>query len=565
MKHLIYIGLVFLITISLTGCLSSEKEEKSDEKILIEATGNEKPFGEDRRIYKYDKEDGVINLYITVLSEKETGKNTPSFFDLNHWYDMNPISTDSPKLDVIIQEGNENGPQKNSFGYGTNKANASIQIRGNTNRLGNQKSYKIKLEDQAGLWLGQNTINLNKHQFDFTRVRNKLSFDYFKLIPNLTSLRTNFVRLYVKDLTSEPRNQHFEDFGLYTQIEQPNKRFLSSHGLDPNGHLYKATEFSFYKNPEQLKPENDPAFDEEQFESILEIKGSNDHEKLLSMLKDVNDYSVNINDIIEKHFDRDNYLTWLAVNILLGNHDTVTQNFYLYSPLNSSTWYFLPWDYDGAWDWEKQQQNMSAVTWEEGVSNYWGVVLHKRFLKDQRNVDELSQKIESLSKIITPSQTKEFLDHYYKIVHPYVSSSPDSDFLPIKIDQYKKYYYEMIHVPEKNKEKYYVNIQKPMPIFLQAHTTSNKVTVFEWEAAYDLQGDNVTYTFQLSKEPSFKKIVVEKKDIIDLNTTVSNLPKGIYYWKVISRDQYDHEQVAFDMYEDEEGQLFYGVQELIVN
>ena len=46
------------------------------------------------------------------------------------------------------------------------------------------------------------------------------------------------------------------------------------------------------------------------------------------MLTAVNDTSNDINDVIEEYFNRDNYLTWFAVNILTGNRDTINQNFF---------------------------------------------------------------------------------------------------------------------------------------------------------------------------------------------------------------------------------------------
>ena len=63
----------------------------------------------------------------------------------------------------------------------------------------------------------------------------------------------------------------------------------------------------------------------------------------------MNNEAMPINDVIAKHFDRKNYVTWLAMNMVLDNRDTNSQNFLLYSPRNSATWTFVPWDYDAAW------------------------------------------------------------------------------------------------------------------------------------------------------------------------------------------------------------------------
>ena len=60
----------------------------------------------------------------------------------------------------------------------------------------------------------------------------------------MTGLRTQFVHLYVRDLTTGS-GAAFEDYGLYTQVEQLNKTALKTHGLDRNGQLYKVNSFEF--------------------------------------------------------------------------------------------------------------------------------------------------------------------------------------------------------------------------------------------------------------------------------------------------------------------------------
>ena len=80
----------------------------------------------------------------------------------------------------------------------------------------------------------------------------------------------------------------------------------------------------------------------------LEVKGSQNHTKLINMLEAINDPLMPIEQTFERYFDADNYFNWMAFNILVGHTDTTSQNFYLYSPQNSEKWYFLPWDYDAS-------------------------------------------------------------------------------------------------------------------------------------------------------------------------------------------------------------------------
>lgn len=560
-KYTAWFTLVTLM-LMISGCAYGESAINEEKKMIpaIQADNEEKVFGEDSRLYEFEKKDSVVTFYITIGSENEA-----SFYELNNWYSIHNSDTASPKLDIMIQEGTEKGIKEGFFGFDETEMNASIQLRGKSTRVAAQKSFKIKLFDSAGLWKGQKTLNLNKHPYDATRVRNKLSFDFFTKIPGLTSMRTQFVHLYVKDLTNKDSNGTFVDYGLYTQIEQANERFLAAHGLDSNGNLYKATNFEFFRYPDQLKLETDSAFNKEKFEEILESKGSNDHRKLLSMLDDVNNYSLNINEVVERHFDKENYLTWVATNILMGNSDVTTQNFYLYGPSNSEKWYFLPWDYDGAWrSSPTAEQHSKLADWQAGLSNYWGAVLHKRYFKDPKNVEALSKKMEELTSIINPENTKKLLDEYYPTVSKFVKKSPDKDFLDVEVDEYDDVYYGIVNESLINKETYYKNLEKPMPFFLDDYENEKNQHVFSWDPSYDIQGDDLFYTIQISTDPSFTHIVHEQKDMIETEFTYQ-LAKGTYYWRVIAKDSKGNGQTAFDLYEDEDGTKYFGVKKIIVN
>lgn len=96
-----------------------------------------------------------------------------------------------------------------------------MQIRGQSSSKNEQKNYKIELKSGKGKWRGQRTIALNKHMGEGLRFRNKMAYDLIKGIDQMMGLRTQFVHLYVKDETSG--SDSFDDYGLYTQVEQLNK------------------------------------------------------------------------------------------------------------------------------------------------------------------------------------------------------------------------------------------------------------------------------------------------------------------------------------------------------
>ena len=542
-------------------------EDKEVQAQQSSTTLKDSGINEDRSIYSIDNPT-VIDFYITVLAKSESSSQSKymNFEDMNKKINATNPNID-PNLQVIIQEGNESGPEKGKFGYGVDVPNGIIELRGQSTRQAIQKSYKVKLFDSAGSWNGQKILNFNKHPFDLTRVRNKLSFDLFTMLPNMTSLRTQFVRLHIKDLSSPNATDKFVDYGLFTEIEQPNKSFLASHGLDPNGTLYKADNFDFSRMPDVIKNVDDPSYDKKKFDNVLEVRAGNDNSKLIEMLDELNDYTKDIDEVIDKYFDRDNYLTWLATNILMGNTDTRNRNFLLYSPMNSTKWYFMPWDYDGAWDWTEQVGNDGKMRseWEKGASNYWEIELHRRFFKNPDNIKQLTQKVEEVSHILNKQNTKKLLDSYYSIIKPIISREPDLSHLEAPYKYFDSEYNKLPGIIESNKKNYLENLEKPLPVFLGKLAIENNQYVLTWDQSYDFQGDGIYYDFSVATDPEFKNVVVNKPGLDVTKTELPTLQKGDYYWKITVRDSKGNTQLAFDNYTDNFGKKYYGMCKITIN
>ncbi len=517
-------------------------------------------FSEDKKVYERDDDSSLKTLYITVLPNEDAGEP----FD---WYALNrqPEKADSKKLPILVQEGysDENGPSSGMFGYGTTNKNATIELRGNTAWYLQQKSFRIKLNEEAGLYLDQRTINLNKHSNDFSRIKNKLSFDLMEQIPNITSLRTQFIHLYVKDLSTGLKDAPYEDYGLFTHVEQPNKMFLKSHMLDPNAYLYKVTFFEFNRYEEKIKEETDPNFNKENFESILEIKGREEHGKLIKMLEDVNNLSLPIEEIMNEHFDEDNFLTWVAINILMDNMDTDANNFYLYSPINSNKWYFLPWDYDGGW--EQQRRTNNIRSYQNGISNFWGQILANRYFRKEGNVEKLKAKVEELhTQYINKDTIEAQLKSYQEIVEPFLYRQPDINFLPNNVLNYNEELNIILQTPEESIKRFYEDIEKPKPYYMDEVEDLGGKLKFTWEISFDLQDDELFYDFTISKNLDFTDIVYEQKDLTVNFIEIDKLPAGKYYWKSGVRDHKGNRQDAFDFVLDEEDKSRDGIREFEV-
>ena len=279
------------------GAVTIETEQTEAAAVVKEATEdiNQVHLRDKETLYENDDEDSVVTMYLTVSRGNSSENTDHSWEEINSYsaYDYEDMGVERYQVNGLLQVGDEDGPVVGEVGYGESVPNATVQIRGQTSSRNAQKNYKIELKKNKGTWRGQRTINLNKHMTEGLRFRNKLSYDLIKTVPQMIGLRTQFVHLYVKDLT-EDAGAAFEDYGLYTQVEQLNKTALKNHGLDANGQLYKINSFEFYRYEDVIRLQDDPEYDQTAFEELLEIKGDSDHSKLIAMLEAVNDNSIPI-------------------------------------------------------------------------------------------------------------------------------------------------------------------------------------------------------------------------------------------------------------------------------
>lgn len=262
---LLALGCALLLGMSccLTGCTTpentgdtSKKQTEQQEEIKKAETQdiNDVHLRDKDSLYENDDETSVVTMYLTVSQGNSSEGTNHTWKEINSYsaYDYDKMGVDRYQTAALLQVGDESGPQSGEVGYGENVPNATVQIRGQTSSSNAQKNYKIELKKNKGTWRGQRTINLNKHQTEGMRFRNKLSYDLLKGIPQLMSLRTQFVHLYVRDLT-EGESSEFQDYGLYTQVEQLNKTGMKNHRMDSKGQLYKINSFEFFRYEDVIK------------------------------------------------------------------------------------------------------------------------------------------------------------------------------------------------------------------------------------------------------------------------------------------------------------------------
>ena len=501
-------------------------------------------------LYKVYDDSGVETMYLTVSRGNSSEGTDHSWSEINQYSadDYTAMGVERYKVNGLLQVGDEQGPVSGELGFGESAPNATVQIRGQSSSGYQQKNYKIELKSGKGKWRGQRTIALNKHVNDGLRFRNKMAYDLIKGIDQMMGLRTQFVHLYVKDETSG--SDSFDDYGLYTQVEQLNKTALQSHGLDKNGQLYKVNDFEFYRDEDVIKLADDPDYDQTKFEKKLEIKGDNDHTKLIAMLNDLNDYSVPMSEILGKYFDTENIAYWMAFQLLTGNIDTQNRNVYLYSPTNSDTFYLLDWDNDGMLMRKEYEirQRADGQSWENGISNYWGNILLRRCLQTKSFRTALDKAVNDEYKYMSAGRINSMVRQYRSIVEPYVQKMPDSMHEPLTSSQYDTVADQLHSEIEQNYQTYQTGFNKPMPFYIGKPTPANGKLRLNWDVAYDFNDEDLRYAVTVSKDYAGDDVVFSQSDVV-LPEAVMDMPgEGQYFIKVSVSNASGYTQDAFDHY-----------------
>ena len=563
-----------LVSLSLCGGCTLEKagnssqdqtvqEDNETEQVKAEKAEkeeiNEIHLRDKDSLYENDDDTSVVTMYLTVSKGNSSENTYHTWKEINSYsvYDYEDMGVERYQVAGLLQVGDENGPTQGEVGYGESVPNATVQIRGQTSSQNAQKNYKIELKKNKGTWRGQRTINLNKHMTEGMRFRNKLAYDLIRGIPQMVGLRTQFVHLYVKDNTEES-GVKFEDYGIYTQVEQLNKTALKSHGLDSNGQLYKINSFEFYRYEDIIKKEDDAGYDKTAFEKMLEIKGDSDHTKLIDMLTDLNDTSQPIEDILDQYFDRENLTYWMAYQILTGNVDTQNRNTYLYSPQNSDTWYLIAWDNDGSFMRTEYniQNRFDQGSWECGVSNYWENVLFQRCLQSEDFREELDAAIQDLRSYLSVDRISSMIEEYRTVTQKYLNQMPDQMYAPLTEAKYETIASAIPSEVEQNYKLYKESLEKPMPFYIGKPVIEGNILKFNWDASYDFDAETITYTVELAKDYKFNEIVF-RKDNIQIPEAETTVPAdGQYFVRIRATNTSGQTQDAFDYYVTDAGKNY---------
>ncbi|MEK7406804.1 MAG: CotH kinase family protein [Acidobacteriota bacterium] len=229
-------------------------------------------------------------------------------------------------------------------------ANSGVRSRGRGSRSADKPNLRLDFNyfEAKQEFLGLKAINLKANNQDASLLRERLAMAFFQRV-GLPAPRVAHARLYVND----------EYAGLYLIMEEVDKRFLKRTLDQDDGYLYKLEPPGKPYHFEYFGP--DPAlYSPSPFEPKTHEKDP-DPAPLEAMLRLINTSSdADFERVVGEYLDLRLFLTYVAVESVLADYDGVlgtaigTNNFYLYRFERSTLFQFIPWDKDGAFNWEKR-------------------------------------------------------------------------------------------------------------------------------------------------------------------------------------------------------------------
>ncbi len=454
-------------------------------------------------------------------------------------------------------------------------SNAELRLRGGGSRSAPQKSFRIKLDSKEALWRGERHLQLNKHPYESSRIRNKLAMDIMAEIPNLPSVRTQFVNLWIDD------GQGPVDYGLFTHVERVNGYFLRKRGWNDDDRIYKAEYFKFNKQSlDTLKlDELGEPLNKDLFESTLSIENGDDHRPLVAMITALHDPNRTFDSVLNQYFDRSNVMAWVTANILLRQKDAVRHNYILYNPVGTEKFYFVPWDYDEAMgEWIEPPNDMSADSLRQRLEYGYALASQNTFLnkfyKQPGIHEEILTTIESIRRnhVLQDEMAKK-VNHYIGLSEEYQNRAPDSLNNPgFTIYSSEKF----ISLFDDNELAVRSNFGLLMPPTLFEPTLVAGQWRMTWEPAYDVTSvaGVVQYRLQIATTPTFdsQSIVVDisqiqdAPDVVVQNVAQSQLPAGQYFARLIATPSNEPERLwqvsGNKLYF--ENQTYYGAMRFVV-
>jgi len=295
-----------------------------------------------------------------------------------------------------------------------------IRYRGDVSRLMPKKNWKVFFPG-SDLFQGQEELNLNADYPDQTLLRSYVGYDLFARV-GVPTPRADYARLYIND----------EYYGLFSQVEQIDKRFLHRLGIEMHGNLYKP----HYGN--LGLEENDWWYDQHYPKKTNRQSG---HEDLVAFIELIN-YTPDeqFPEAIAEVLDVNEWLDWYAVNILIGNFEMLEKNYYIYHDFSTDRWIILPWDVDlslghnmwgpgwgGLLDEELSWDNpIDSGTWEsKKVDGKWNHLIDRMMDMPEFRFFYCRRLKELMADEFSPAEMFPRVDAAFAYIRPWAEADPN--------------------------------------------------------------------------------------------------------------------------------------------
>jgi len=292
--------------------------------------------------------------------------------------------------------------------------NVGFRLRGNTSRYSQKKSFKISFSEYVPgrKYQGVKKINLNGEHNDPAMIREKLYYDLWKKA-GMVERRTSFVKVYINGAY----------YGLYTNVEEMEKEWVSRVYTNNDGNLYKCTypanlvyhgtDQQVYKDLQNYTVTGGRVYD------LQTNKSEDDYKRLVKLITALNRVTgPGSAEEITAILKVDRYLKALALDIATGNWDDYSynqNNYYLYDDPSDSTFDFITYDPD----------NIAGIDW---FNIDWGT-------RDCRNWINLSIPLPMAQKLL---KIPEFYDRYLLYLDTIATTLIHPDSLFPRIDALKQ-------------------------------------------------------------------------------------------------------------------------------
>jgi spore coat protein H len=239
------------------------------------------------------------------------------------------LKIDPKDLKALERDPSSNERRPATFiANGETYAGVKLRYRGQWARSWPKKPLKIFF-NHGKLFEGRRCLNLNSGWRDPAFVREPLAYHVYAAcgVPAPTA---RMVRLQVNG----------EFMGLYIEVEQPDKAFLSR--IDLKGAaLFKATSDSNEADERDLGSEK--AFSAHYEKETQKDEGFRDLQLFCHELA----RTTNAVEFFTRRVDMEKYVNYLAATALIQNWDCFNRNhFLLFDGRGSQKWFVVPWDLD---------------------------------------------------------------------------------------------------------------------------------------------------------------------------------------------------------------------------